>query len=140
MIARSLIHHVFLVTVALCITSCKKQVTLDNLERQHLLGTWNVQWVTKPDPNQPIPPGINYTMNGKMVFEAELLTTSAYGYKGCIFGTDTLNHSLRWVLQGDTLKLYNDGDNFGLPYKIKEVSNNRIQLQLLDDVFLFLSK
>lgn len=109
---------------------------------ESLVGDWKVQWVTYPDKNAPLDESINYTMNGLMNIEAEgKITINAYGYKGCIFGTDTLIHTLNWEVKSDTvLNLTNDGDKYGIPYTIKELTDSKVKLQLVEDVFLFLTK
>ncbi|MFY0627678.1 MAG: lipocalin family protein [Reichenbachiella sp.] len=106
-----------------------------------VVGEWNVQWITYPEKGAAPDPSINLTMNGKMNIKSDgKITVHAYGYEGCIFGTDTLEHTLNWSLSGDTLNLTNDGDEFGIPYIIKESSSDKMKLQLVEDVFLFLTK
>lgn len=107
-----------------------------------LIGDWKVQWVTYPDKNTPIDDGLNYTMNGLMnIREDGKITINAYGYEGCIFGTDTLIHTLNWELQSDSiLNLVNEGDKYGIPYTIKELSEQKVKLKLVEDVYLFLTK
>ncbi len=106
-----------------------------------LVGKWKVQWVTTPDETAQVSPDTNYTMNG--IFDIEpngKITISAYGYENCIFGKDTLVHSLQWETYGDTLNVKNKGDEFGMPYKILKATDERIKLQLVEDVFLILTK
>ena len=81
-------------------------------------------------------------MNGEMNIKANgKITINAYGYKNCIFGADTLIHTLNWEVPSDTvLNLTNDGDKYGIPYAILEMANNKVKLQLVDDVYLFLTK
>lgn len=107
-----------------------------------LIGDWKVQWVTYPDQNTTIDDGVNYTMNGLMnIRDNGKITINAYGYEGCIFGTDTLIHTLNWEVQSDTiLNLINEGDKYGIPYTIKEYSAQKVKLQLVEDVYLFLTK
>lgn len=105
-----------------------------------VVGNWDVQWITSPDKGMNTD-SINLTMNGKMLIKDDnQITIEAYGYKGCIFGTDTLIHTLNWEIKGDTLNLKNPNDVFGIPYIIKESGDKKIKLQLLEDVFLFLTK
>lgn len=118
----------------------EKEIPVDGLSKSDLKGEWKVQWVTTPEEGKTVDPSVNYTMNGAMIFEDSKLTINAYGYEGCIFGTDTLSHSLNWKIQSDTLNLVNEGDPFGIPYIIKEASSKKIKLQLVEDVFLFLTK
>lgn len=77
---------------------------------------------------------MNINGNGK-------ITINAYGYKNCIFGADTLVHTLNWKVESDTLlNLTNDGDKYGIPYTIKSLEANKVKLQLVEDVYLFLTK
>ncbi len=106
-----------------------------------IVGKWDVQWITYPEEGMEATPGLNLTMNGKMYIEDNgKIAVHAYGYEGCIFGSDTLKHSLNWSVSGDTLNLINEGDDFGIPYVIKEVSQDKVKLQLVEDVFLFLTR
>ncbi|WP_420580405.1 hypothetical protein [Reichenbachiella sp.] len=109
---------------------------------ESLVGDWQVQWITYPDKNAPTNDSINYTMNGEMNIKANgKITINAFGYKNCIFGADTLIHTLNWEVPSDTiLNLTNDGDKYGIPYTILEMANNKVKLQLVDDVYLFLTK
>lgn len=105
-----------------------------------VIGSWDVQWITSPDESMSAQ-NVNLTMNGKMYIKGDnQITIEAYGYKDCIFGVDTLIHTLNWEINGDTLNLKNPNDVFGIPYIIKESSDKKIKLQLLEDVFLFLTK
>lgn len=112
-----------------------------NEKANAVIGDWDVQWVTYPEEGSDPDPNVNLTMNGKMLINKNgKITIHAYGYEGCIFGADTLEHTLNWALQGDTLNLTNDGDQFGIPYIIKDQSDSKMKLQLVEDVFLFLTK
>jgi hypothetical protein len=107
-----------------------------------LVGDWKVQWITTPGQNEPANAKINYTMNGEMLIQADgSITINAFGYEDCIFGADTLKHTLKWELTNDsTMNLSNEGDKFGIPYTIKELSEKKAKLQLVEDVYLFLKK
>ncbi|MEO9965777.1 MAG: hypothetical protein ABJF11_08315 [Reichenbachiella sp.] len=137
-------RHLTLLILALAIMLNACDSTKGETERisKTIAGDWNVQWVTYPDQNASQTEGINYTMNGLMnIKEDGKITISAYGYDGCIFGSDTLIHTLNWEVVSDTvLNLINDGDKYGIPYTIKEISDDKIKLQLVEDVFLFLTK
>ncbi|MCV9388257.1 hypothetical protein [Reichenbachiella ulvae] len=119
----------------------KKANTEEKGETVDIVGKWDVQWVTTPDESAQVSPDTNYTMNG--VFDIKKdgkITISAYGYENCIFGKDTLVHTLQWEMYGDTLNVKNKGDEFGMPYKILQATSDRVKLQLVEDVFLILSK
>ncbi len=123
--------------IVLMLNACQNSSEKEN----GVVGDWKVQWVTYPEKGTDPDPSINLTMNGKMEIKKDgKITVHAYGYKGCIFGADTLVHTLNWSVVGDTLNLTNEGDEFGIPYIIKESSDQKMKLQLVDDVFLFLTK
>ncbi|MBU2915442.1 MULTISPECIES: hypothetical protein [Reichenbachiella] len=127
----------FVLFFVLVLSSCES----GKEKKQSLVGNWDVQWVTYPDNEAPMDPSINLTMNGKMDIKPDgKITISAFGYENCIFGKDTLVHSLEWEMLGDTLNVKNKGDEFGMPYKILEASDSKVKLQLVEDVYLFLTK
>lgn len=104
-------------------------------------GTWLAQWVTDPASYPDVDPSTNFTMNGKFIFEEEgSLSIVAYGYPNCIFSSDTLSHSLNWQLKNDTLSLINDNDVHGMTYQVLELSEKKIKLQLMEDIFLHLTR
>lgn len=106
-----------------------------------VLGDWKAQWVTDPASYPDVDPATNFTMNGKFIFEETgKLTIVAYGYPKCIFSSDTLSHSLNWELKNDTLKLINENDIHGMTYQVKELQADKIKLQLMEDIFLFLTR
>ncbi|MDW3208409.1 MAG: hypothetical protein R8N23_00980 [Reichenbachiella sp.] len=127
-----------LVTINSCESTKEKTAEIS----EGLVGDWQVQWVTYPDKNAPANDSINYTMNGEMNIKANgKITINAFGYKNCIFGADTLIHTLNWEVPSDTiLNLTNDGDKYGIPYTILDLSDNKVKLQLVEDVYLFLTK
>lgn len=132
-----------LILVAFIITqACDSTKEKTSEISKSLIGDWKVQWITYPDKGAPINDSINYTMNGEMNIKANgKITINAFGYKNCIFGTDTLIHTLNWDVPSDTvLNLTNDGDKYGIPYTIKELSEDKVKLQLVEDVYLFLTK
>ena len=131
----------FLLTILFFYSCDSSKEKLSTISEQ-LVGDWQVQWVTKPDSQLTTNDSINYTMNGVMnIRDNGKITINAYGYKNCIFGTDTLVHTLNWEVPSDTiLNLTNDGDKYGIPYTIREIAANKIKLQLVDDVYLFLTK
>ena len=116
--------------------SCSQTKETSNI----LVGNWDVQWVTYPEEGMESDKPLNLSMNGKMYIYDDSISVHAYGYEGCIFGSDTLMHTLNWSVSGDTLNLVNEGDDFGIPYVIKEVSEDKVKLQLVKDVFLFLTR
>lgn len=103
-------------------------------------GSWKAEWATDPASFGEIEGITDYTMNGEFIFENKSLNIKAYGHEGCVFSTDTLDHNLMWNVKGDSLILINDDDTPGMIYTIKSSSSERIELQLLDDIMLTLTK
>jgi len=128
--------------VAVIALSCEFGKENSSEKAQLLVGDWKVQWVTDPASYPDADPATNFTMNGEfLIRENGKITINANGYKNCIFSTDTLSHTLNWTLAGDTtLSLLNDGDEHGITYQVKQITNTKVKLQLMDDIFLHLTK
>ncbi|MEM9324341.1 MAG: hypothetical protein AAGA85_01740 [Bacteroidota bacterium] len=103
------------------------------------LGNWEAQWRTLPE-SFPGMEDMDFTMSGKVKFSSDSVSITAYGYEGCIFSEDTLVHSLDWKVADDTLHLLNEADVYGMSYKVVSKSDQQIELQLMDDIFLTLTK
>lgn len=102
-------------------------------------GSWKAEWVTPPE-SYPDVENMAFTMDGSFVFNKDSLTVNANGFEGCIFNVDTLSHTQLWYVENDTLFLLNDPEVTGMTYQIKEKSDNMIQLQLMEDIFVTLTK
>lgn len=103
------------------------------------LGTWKAEWETPPE-SYPGIVDMEFYMDGQFVFSEDSLIVSNNGYPGCIFAIDTLKHSQIWEVRNDTLFTLNEPDSPGMSYKVLTYSENQIQLRLLDDIFVTLSK
>ena len=105
-------------------------------------GKWRAKWET--DRNafgyEGIPADYIFTMDGEFEFEGDKVTISAFGFDKCIFQTDTSIHTQSWEISGDTLELQNEPDDIGFQYKVLDKTENMIRLQLVDDIFITLSK
>ena len=112
--------------------SCSDEVKLQ--------GTWDAVWETSPESFGKITGIESFTMNGEFVFYGDSITIIAHGYKGCIFGVDTIQHSQTWNVQNDTLYLVNETNLKGISYFIKSKDENSIELQLMEDIFIHLKK
>ena len=106
-----------------------------------IIGKWMAHWETKTDESLPGIDGKSLKMNGEIQFmENGKVEISAFGYEGCIFSEDTLNNILNWKLDDSVLRFIDKNDDHGLPYAINEFTNNRLQLTLLEDISLTLSR
>lgn len=109
-------------------------------EEETIQGIWQAKWTTDPVGYGELAGELKFEMDGLFDFEEDQLTISAYGYAGCVFGVDTLSHTLTWQVSGDTLALRNTSDELGIKYKILNQTHSKIKLQLLEDIFITLSK
>ena len=103
-------------------------------------GEWIATWETDPASFEGIEGISDYSMPGMVIFGPEMVNIKAYGFEGCVFSKDTLDHSLRWRVSNDSLILINDEDTPGMVYQIKEKTTDLIRLQLMEDIFLTLEK
>lgn len=104
-----------------------------------VLGSWNAKWSTSPAAFPGVE-NVEFEMDGVVDFFSDSVAIAAFGYKGCIFSEDTLQHSLEWRISNDTLHLINKNDVYGMTYKILEMEEAKIELMLMDDIFLTLTK
>ena len=108
--------------------SCSDEVKLQ--------GTWDAVWETSPESFGEIAGIESFIMNGKFIFHGDSITIIAHGYKGCVFGVDTIQHSQKWNMQNDTLYLVNEGNLQGISYFVKSKHETSIELQLMEDIFI----
>ncbi len=105
-----------------------------------LEGKWKATWKTSKEAFPEVGTDVALTMDGWVDFNNDKVTITAYGYPGCIFSADTLEHSQKWVLKNDTLELLNEGDIHGISYLLKEKSDDNIELVLMGDIYLSLTR
>ena len=106
---------------------------------QTFIGDWQANWRTLPE-SFPGMENMDFTMSGKITFSYDSVSITAYGYEGCIFSEDTLIHALEWKVSNDTLHLLNEADIYGMSYKVVSKSDEKIELQLMEDIFLTLTR
>ncbi len=123
------------ILVLLALVGCTSEVEKD----QTFLGKWDAQWRTLPE-SFPGMEDMDFTMSGVIAFSPDSVAITAYGYEGCIFSEDTLRHALGWRTANDSLHLLNEKDVYGMSYKVLSRSESKIELQLMEDIFLTLTK
>jgi len=102
-------------------------------------GSWKAEWETPPE-SYPEVEDMEFYMDGSFVFTTDSLTVTANGYPECIFNVDTLSHTQLWYVSNDTLYLINDPETPGMTYRVASKSEDRIKLQLMEDIFVTLSR
>ena len=119
------------------VSSCSREKTKEEI----LVGSWKAYWETDPNSYPELKTEKKFTMDGFLEFTKDgQLSISAYGYPECIFSVDTIQHQLNWKIKNDTIHFISGNDPYGIPYKINEIENELVRLQLMDDITLTLFK
>ena len=126
-----------LLIISILVFSCSP--SLEKARLNEWQGTWTAQWELLPE-SYPGIENMMFSMNGSFIFENDSLTVEANGFEGCIFNSDTLSHTQFWHVSNDTLFLMNNSDLPGIIYIVKSQSKNKIELQLVEDIFVTLTK
>lgn len=113
-------------------SSSEKAVEMD--------GDWAATWETDSASYAGISGITDYTMSGRFIFKGDRLNIKAFGFEGCVFNRDTLDHELNWKITGDSLILINEEDVPGMIYQIKSQTDKEIKLQLMEDISLTLTR
>ena len=110
--------------------------------RKTFLGEWSAKWKTSPESFAGIDSFTSFEMDGTFIFSKDSVTVIAMGFPGCVFGVDTLSHTQEWSLSSgrDTLNLISEGGLIGISYKVNGLSDQYVELQLLEDIFISLEK
>jgi|TARA_B110000503_G_scaffold143711_1_gene247439 hypothetical protein len=103
-------------------------------------GEWRAVWEIRPASFENIENITSFKMDGRFLFKEDSVIIMAYGYEGCIFGVDTIQHAQSWKISGDTLYLLNEANLQGISYLITSKTDQSIELQLMDDIFIHLNK
>lgn len=109
-------------------------------EKRIYIGTWTAKWKTPPESFQGMDVFTSFEMDGSFVFTKDSVTVTAAGFPGCVFGVDTISHTQGWSLSNDTLNLISEQGLLGISYKVNGLSEEVIELQLLEDIFISLEK
>ena len=103
------------------------------------VGSWKAEWETPPE-SYPDMVDMEFYMDGRFTFTEDSLEVIANGYPDCIFNVDTLSHTQSWYVSSDTLFLVNDPESPGMTYRVAYKEEGRIKLQLMDDIFVTLTR
>lgn len=129
-----------LIPILLIVAACGSEKEDAKKERpSEFVGVWSAKWET-PAESYPDLTDTEFYMNGEFTFTGDSLTIENNGFPGCIFNVDTIAHTQSWYVSNDTLFLYNDPEVLGMSYQIKAKTEGKIELQLMDDIFVTLSK
>ena len=128
------------ILIVLFVASCTSTPKEEALNRpSEWYGDWNAEWETPPE-SYPEVEDMEFYMTGVFAFTEDSLTKTVNGYPGCIFAVDTLSHTQTWYVSGDTLFLMNEPETPGMTYRVASKSEDRIKLQLMEDIFVTLTR
>ncbi|HBH25234.1 MAG TPA: hypothetical protein DDY13_17675 [Cytophagales bacterium] len=123
----------FLISL-LWLNSCSKD------KSQQIIGKWDVTWEARGNDFESFEPE-QRVMNGKMRFKKNgIVEITAFGFEGCVFSADTLINEIHYDITENTLSFQEEPGKGGLDYHIAEFSKKKIELNLLEDIFLTLEK
>lgn len=129
-----------LILLILLVSACNSSTDEKAANRpSEWYGSWKAEWETPPE-SYPEVEDMEFYMNGDFTFTKDSLTVKANGYPGCIFNVDTLAHTQSWYISSDTLFLVNEPNTPGITYRISSKSDDIIKLQLMNDIFVTLTK
>ncbi|MTI30451.1 hypothetical protein [Xanthovirga aplysinae] len=106
-----------------------------------IVGEWNAEWKTTPADSTDERNELQYNMNGKIVFQSNgLVEVVGYGFPGCVFSNDTLMNKLHWSLGPGTISMHNLKDQFDMKYNIRRLNHAELELSLMNDITLRLTR
>lgn len=108
---------------------------------ERFLGEWEAEWrMAAHAPEMDIAENKTRYMSGRMDFSEGTVKIEAFGYPGCLFSSDTIKNELHWTISGGNIKLFDNNDQFSLEYAIQKVSGQVIELSLMDDISVILTR
>ena len=138
-----------IVILLACLTACEnaskqsqsKEETAFDERPASWYGDWKTTWKTTPEDDESLSVFTDYETNGMISFRENDVTVTINGFPGCIFGPDTLSHTQQWKVNGnEQLQFFTAPDTIGITYAILSLSDQKIELRLLEDIFLTLEK
>jgi hypothetical protein len=118
--------------------SCSEK---EKTKEEIIVGKWEALWETDPATYPDLKDEKVFTMNGYLVFKEDgSLNINAFGFPECIFSSDTMSHDLSWQISSDTISFISGNDPYGIPYRIKRISEEEVLLTLMEDISLKLTR
>lgn len=107
---------------------------------ENIVGQWDSQWEMTGEEVKEYP-ARQRKMSGEMVFknngEVEVTT---YGFEGCIFMSDTATNKMNWKIENQVLRFMDKKDVHGIPYSIESIRDDRIELMIMENIHLTLTR
>jgi len=130
-------YSILLAVITFHFAGCQSEMkSFDNFT-----GAWNAHWAVEDTDELSDLDSSLLRMNGKLVFSPDgKVEISAFGFDGCIFSEDTAREVLDWKSDNLELTLIDEGNDHGISYTITSLTKNEIDLVLLNDIHLKLSR
>jgi len=111
-----------------------------NINSNPFVGHWKAQWSMSKNNQFVLSSDKSSSMHGLFSFEKEgSVSIKGFGHPDCLFSEDTISYTANWFTTTTQLFIgHNEENKFN--YDIKSIKNNEIQLTLLGDISLILTK
>jgi len=118
------------------------QCSLEKESNQSYLdGTWEAEWLLVDEDMRTMFSPTEIAMNGHVVFDKNMTAEiTAFGFKGCVFASDTAKNKLTYDFQDSLLNLTNSEKDVVFSYRVKEKLPDKLTLELMDDILLTLRR
>jgi hypothetical protein len=131
------LFSVFIISYLVFLLACNGEgEKMDN----HLAGNWYAKWeLINPELTGIFKPE-QMIMEGEVFFDADHARIRAFGFDGCAFTSDTSENVLYYKKNDTILNLFNDENDVIFSYVIKSEEQNSMELLLMDDINLTLTR
>lgn len=134
---------IFILFVLTACLGCdrKKEDKPENFNlSENIIGRWEARWEMTGKEVEDYAPR-QRKMAGEMAFfeNGEVKVTS-YGFKGCVFMTDTSVNTMNWKIENQVLRFMDKRDVHGIPYNIEQADVDKIQLSIMENIHLTLTR
>ncbi len=113
-------------------------------KREHapeLTGCWQARWELSDEELLKLFSPEDMIMNGEFVFQNDqMVNIRAFGYPGCVFTPDTTENQLYYQINDSVLNIINHSKEVVFIYDVNERQNDYINLSLMNDIRLILTK
>lgn len=137
------IFSIFIFSIILLSCNTNKEKQNENTTKspsETIIGQWKARWEISGEEVQDFPE-YRKKMEGKMNFRDDgEVTITSFGFDECLIKTDTSVDVMRWKIDDGTLRIIDKKDVNGIPYSIQNFERNKIQLSLMDDIHLTLTR
>jgi len=108
--------------------------------KNNLTGNWQAKWeLINPELTDIFKPE-QMIMEGEVFFDLDHARIRAFGFEGCAFTSDTSENVLSYKKNDSILNLLNEDNEVIFSYVVKNEKSNFLELLLMEDISLTLSR